>query len=158
MKIVMGLALGLSLVPPSARAQTNDTPPAIVAAENFYGDIARQIAGPDAIVSSILSNPDDDPHLFEVSPSVARDLSKARIVIYNGMDYDPWMPKMLSANQAPGRRVIVVAELLNKKPGTNPHLWTTRPPRLPSRGRSRPPWNRKIPRIRAAMNSGCRPL
>ena len=50
----------------------------IVAAENFYGDVARQIAGPDASVTSIMSNPEQDPHLFEASPSVARALSRAQ--------------------------------------------------------------------------------
>ena len=44
----------------------------IVAAENVYGDIAEQIGGPAVVVTSILSNPDQDPHLFEASASVAR--------------------------------------------------------------------------------------
>ena len=45
-------------------------------------------------------------------PSVARELASAKIVIYNGVDYDPWMAKLVAANKAPGRRVIVVGELL----------------------------------------------
>ena len=40
----------------------------VVAAENFYADIAGQVAGDVAITRSILSNPDQDPHLFEASP------------------------------------------------------------------------------------------
>ncbi|HTW70115.1 MAG TPA: zinc ABC transporter substrate-binding protein [Acetobacteraceae bacterium] len=96
---------------------------AIVAAENFYGDVAAQIGGPDVTVHSILSNPDEDPHLFEASPSVGRDLSVARIAIYSGIDYDPWMPKLLRATHAPGRQVIVVADLVGRKPGDNPHIW-----------------------------------
>ena len=99
------------------------SPIKIVAAENFYGDIAVQIGGPQVTVSSILSNPDQDPHLFEISPSVARQLSGARIVIYNGADYDPWMPKLLGAVRAAERKVIVVADLVRKKAGDNPHIW-----------------------------------
>lgn len=95
----------------------------IVAAENFYGDVARQLAGPDVAVTSILSNPDEDPHLFEASPSVARALSSANIVIANGADYDPWMTKLLRAGRAPARRVIVVSELIHARRGANPHLW-----------------------------------
>jgi zinc/manganese transport system substrate-binding protein len=98
-------------------------PVSIVAAENFYGDVATQLAAPDAQVSSILSNPDEDPHMFEASPSVARALSGARIVIYNGADYDPWMDKLLGATKAANRQVIVVAGLVHKKAGDNPHLW-----------------------------------
>ena len=98
-------------------------PVRIVAAENFYGDIARQIGGADVAVTSILNNPDQDPHLFEVSPSVGRDVSAAHIVIYNGIDYDPWMEKLLGAARAANRKAVVVADLAGKKTGDNPHIW-----------------------------------
>ena len=98
-------------------------PLSIVAAENFYGDIAQQIGGSAVKVTSILSNPDQDPHLFEASPSVARSLSGARVVIYSGIDYDPWMEKLLKASKSTDRKVIVVADLVGKKTGDNPHIW-----------------------------------
>jgi zinc/manganese transport system substrate-binding protein len=95
----------------------------IVAAENMYGDIAAQISGGLARVTSILKNPNEDPHMFSASPSVARALAAADIVIVNGADYDPWMAPLLAASAAPGRVVINVAALLGRKPGDNPHLW-----------------------------------
>jgi zinc/manganese transport system substrate-binding protein len=98
-------------------------PVKIVAAENFYGDIASQIGGADVAVTSILSNPDQDPHLFEANPETARALSDARIVVANGVDYDPWIEKLLGAHKAPDRREIVVGALVGHKPGDNPHLW-----------------------------------
>ncbi|MGH7091020.1 MAG: metal ABC transporter solute-binding protein, Zn/Mn family [Stellaceae bacterium] len=115
---VVGLALAAMPAPGRAAGALN-----IVAAENFYGDVARQIGGPDVRVMSILSNPDEDPHLFEVSPSVGRALSGARVVIYNGIDYDPWMKKLLGAMRNTGRETIVVADLTGRKPGDNPHIW-----------------------------------
>jgi len=98
-------------------------PVKVVAAENFYGDLASQIGGANVAVTSILSNPDDDPHLFEASPDTAKALTDAKIVIVNGVDYDPWMEKLLSAHKAAGRKVIVVGPLVGHKPGDNPHLW-----------------------------------
>jgi zinc/manganese transport system substrate-binding protein len=95
----------------------------VVAAENFYGDVARQVGGDYVTVTSILSNPDQDPHLFEVSPAVVREVAAAQIVIENGADYDPWMEKLLNVTAKPGRAVIVAADLMNKKAGDNPHLW-----------------------------------
>ena len=95
----------------------------IVAAENFYGDVARQIGGSHVEVTSILSNPDDDPHLFETSPSTAKAIEGAAIVIYNGADYDPWMDKLLSASKKDDRQTIVAAQLVGAKSGDNPHLW-----------------------------------
>ncbi len=99
-------------------------PVKVVAAENFYGDMASQIGGANVAVTSILSNPDDDPHLFEASPATAKALSDAKIVIVNGVDYDPWMEKLLGAHKAPDRKEIIVAARSSAaKPGDNPHLW-----------------------------------
>src|SRR5262249_5816375 len=95
----------------------------VVAAENFYGDLARQIGGSNVTVTSILSNPDADPHLFETSPSTARTIADAKVVIYNGADYDPWMDRLLSASANAERTTIVAADLIGRKPGDNPHLW-----------------------------------
>ncbi|HET7381896.1 MAG TPA: zinc ABC transporter substrate-binding protein, partial [Pseudolabrys sp.] len=94
-----------------------------VAAENFYGDIARQIGGDRVAVVSIMNNPDQDPHLFETTPSIVRQLSAAQIVILNGANYDPWMDKLLAATPRTGRTVISAAQLTGRKPGDNPHLW-----------------------------------
>lgn len=104
----------------AARAEDKLT---IVAAENFYGDLARQIGGSNVTVTSILASPDDDPHLFETSPSTARTIADAKIIIYNGADYDPWMDKLLSASTAKDRTTIIAADLIGKKSGDNPHLW-----------------------------------
>jgi zinc/manganese transport system substrate-binding protein len=125
---VMALAALLS-VP----AMAQGVPPAIsiVAAENFYGDVARQLAGPRALVSSILNNPDQDPHLFEASPSAARRVAAADIAVCNGADYDPWMTKLLAASPSPHRGIINVADLVHRKSGDNPHLWYD-PPTMPA--------------------------
>ncbi|HEY4115729.1 MAG TPA: zinc ABC transporter substrate-binding protein [Rhizomicrobium sp.] len=104
-----------------AQAATSRIP--IVAAENFYGDVATQIGGSHVGVTSILSSPDQDPHLFEASPSVAREVSNASFVIYSGIDYDPWIKKLLGAARSTHRETIVVAKLIGAKTGDNPHIW-----------------------------------
>ena len=104
-------------------APASADPVKVVAAENFYGDMASQIGGANVAVTSILNDPDTDPHLFEASPDTAKAMSDAKIVIVNGVDYDPWMEKLLSAHKAPDRKEIIVARLVGHKPGDNPHLW-----------------------------------
>ena len=124
MRIVTGLGLAFVLAlaaNPAARAA--DGKIAVVAAENFYGDLARQIGGDRVAVASIISNPDQDPHLFETTPGIVRQIADARIVIFNGANYDPWMEKLLAAAPRPGRLVINVAALTARKPSDNPHLW-----------------------------------
>jgi zinc/manganese transport system substrate-binding protein len=103
----------------------------VVAAENFYGDVARQIGGGRVAVLSILSNPDLDPHLFETTSGVVRKVADARIVIFNGASYDPWMQKLISAAPRPARTVITVTALVGKKTGDNPHVWYD-PPTMPA--------------------------
>jgi zinc/manganese transport system substrate-binding protein len=120
---IAAFALGVALLAVPAWAQQGKPPIAIVAAENFYGDVARQIAGPNATITSILSNPDDDPHLFEANPSTARALSAADIVVYNGAEYDPWVAKLLAAAKSTHRRSIVAAAQTHRAAGVNPHLW-----------------------------------
>ena len=122
MKPLYALA-AIALLSATATPSRAAAPINVVAAENFYGDVAQQIGGPEVKVTSILSNPDQDPHLFEASPSVARDISGAKVVIYSGIDYDPWMEKLLGAARSSNRRTIVVAPLAARKTGDNPHVW-----------------------------------
>jgi zinc/manganese transport system substrate-binding protein len=95
----------------------------IIAAETVYGDVAGQLAGPYAAVASILSDPAQDPHLFEASPSVARQIADAAIVVLNGADYDPWTRRLLAGAPKAVRLVVDVAQLAGRQPGSNPHLW-----------------------------------
>jgi zinc/manganese transport system substrate-binding protein len=125
-RTLMAAALSLAIAPLAASPLSGAIaaePLNIVAAENFYGDVAQQLGGAEVKVTSILSNPDQDPHLFEASPSTARALSDAELVIYNGADYDPWVAKLLAAAKNEGRQIIVVADLMQTKSGDNPHLW-----------------------------------
>lgn len=95
----------------------------ILAAENFYGDVARQIGGARVSVSSILRNPDQDPHLFQASAKAAREVADAQVVLLNGAGYDRWMQSLLHGAPSQGRAVIDVGQLMKVSPGANPHLW-----------------------------------
>ena len=97
---------------------------AVVAAENEYGNVAAQIGGRDVSVSSIESNPNTDPHTYEVSPSVAQEVASADVVIQNGVGYDAYINKIESASNDPARKVLDVQHLLGLPDTTpNPHLW-----------------------------------
>lgn len=94
-----------------------------MAAENFWGSIASQLAGSKVAVSSIIVNPNTDPHDYEPTAKDARTLAGARFVIVNGIGYDSWASKLLAANPVSGRTVLDVGSLLNLKDGDNPHQW-----------------------------------
>jgi zinc/manganese transport system substrate-binding protein len=95
-----------------------------VGAENEYANVLSQIGGRFVHVSSILDNPNTDPHTFEASPSVAREVGAAQLIVQNGVGYDDFMGKIESASPNPARKVIVVQNLLGLPANTaNPHLW-----------------------------------
>ncbi len=94
-----------------------------MAAENFWGSIAGQLAGTRAHVQSIISNPAADPHSYEPTAADARTLAGAQLAIVNGLGYDPWAPKLLAADSASARTVLDVGALLRLKDGDNPHRW-----------------------------------
>jgi zinc/manganese transport system substrate-binding protein len=95
----------------------------IVAAENFWGSIAAQLAGSGAHVQSIVVNPDQDPHDYEPKASDARALATAQLVIVNGIGYDGWASRLLAANPVGGRAVLDAGDLLGVHEGGNPHRW-----------------------------------
>jgi zinc/manganese transport system substrate-binding protein len=99
----------------------------VAAAENFWGSIAAQIGGTRACVTSIIVNPDTDPHAYEAKPADARLIATAGYVVVNGAGYDPWAPKLIDANPVQGRTVLVIGDFLGKRQGDNPHLWYSPP-------------------------------
>ena len=95
----------------------------VVAAENFWGSLATQLGGDRVNVTSIVTDPNADPHEYESSTVTARSFAQANYVVLNGAGYDSWAVKLIDANPSTNRRVFTVADLLGKKPGDNPHFW-----------------------------------
>ena len=95
----------------------------VVAAENFWGSIASQLGGVHAQVTSIITNPNTDPHDYEPTAADGRSVAEAQYVIENGVGYDPWVPKLIAANQTSGQKVLDVGDLMGLKDGDNPHRW-----------------------------------
>ena len=95
----------------------------VVAAENFWGSIASQVGGSHVHVTSIIVDPNADPHDYEATTTDARTVADAQYVIYNGAGYDPWMDKLLQANPASGRKTLNVGDFNGKHDGDNPHMW-----------------------------------
>jgi zinc/manganese transport system substrate-binding protein len=107
-----------------------------IGAENEYANVLSQIGGRYVHVSSILNNPNTDPHTFEASPSVASEVSAATLIVQNGVGYDTFMNKIEAASPNASRKVIVVQNLLGLPDNTpNPHLWYN-PKTMPAAARA----------------------
>jgi zinc/manganese transport system substrate-binding protein len=100
-----------------------------IGAENEYANVISQIGGTYVNAQAIMSNPNTDPHTFEASPSVAREVSSAQLIVQNGVGYDTFMSTIEAASPSNGdpsggRKVINVQNLLGLPSSTpNPHLW-----------------------------------
>ncbi len=95
----------------------------VAAAENFWGSIAAQLGGEKVQVQSIIVNPATDPHSYEPTAQNARTMAGTQMAIINGIGYDEWAQKLLTANPAGGRTVLSVGDTLGLKVGDNPHQW-----------------------------------
>ncbi len=126
------LALGLALVglPSAAGAGAGAATTAaqapvvhVVAAENFWGNIASQLGGRHVSVTSLITDPNADPHLFETDAREAATLAQAQVVIENGAGYDTWMRSLLAADGGHPQIVIAASVLHVTGSDPNPHLW-----------------------------------
>jgi zinc/manganese transport system substrate-binding protein len=96
----------------------------VVAAENFWGSIAAQLGGTKVTETSIITNPQTDPHSYEATAADARTIAGAQLFVQNGIGYDSsWAPGLVSANPNSARTVLTVGDVLGLKDGDNPHQW-----------------------------------
>jgi len=114
------LAAGLVTAAPAATSGVVNA----IGVENEYADVISQIGGRYVKVQAIETDPNTDPHTFEVSAKVARQIAAAALIVKNGVGYDAWADKIISAAPRPNRKVIDVQQLLGLPDSTpNPHLW-----------------------------------
>ena len=122
---IMGL-MGMIMLLASAcsnkkGAKTNSDKVSIVTTTNVYADIAKNVVGKYGSVQAIIKNSATDPHDFEPTTADAKELTKANIIVANGLGYDTWMNKL--ASSVSKKPVLVGEDLMGLKKGDNPHIW-----------------------------------
>ena len=105
-RAAVGLAVSMGLVAgvvgcsrDNAASDHQHATASVVASTNVWGSVAGAVTGDHASVKSIISNPADDPHSFEVTPADAATIADASLVVYNGGGYDHWVDDVLSSHQ-----------------------------------------------------------
>jgi zinc/manganese transport system substrate-binding protein len=114
----------LAAGPVTAAAAASPAAINAIGVENEYADVISQIGGKYVQVQAIETDPNTDPHTFEASPKVAKQIAAAELIVENGVGYDDWADKIMAAAQRPNRKVINAQKLLGLPDDTaNPHLW-----------------------------------
>lgn len=127
--LVVGVAAGIYLTrgPSTGSTSSSDSNLTgvvnVVAAENFWGSLVSQLGGAHVNVTSVVSDPNADPHEYSSSPADARAISNAQFVIVNGAGYDTWALNLIASANAPNQKVLNVQELIGQPLDTNPHFW-----------------------------------
>ncbi|MBU3060093.1 zinc ABC transporter substrate-binding protein [Nocardia sp. NEAU-G5] len=132
-KRVIGVAMGAAVLAAMATAcssggASSQSAPSggkleVVATINAWGSIAAQLGGDKIHETSIITNPDTDPHSYEPTPADARTFANAKVVVENGIGYDAWADKLLAANPGAGRTEITVGKVVGVPDDGNPHQW-----------------------------------
>lgn len=110
--VTMGASLALGS--PAAFAKDIN----VVTSTDFYGEVAQAVLGKHGKVTSIISSPNVDPHDYEPTTKTAKTVSKADIVLYNGLGYDTWIEKLGGKKQ-----IDIASDVMHAKDGDNEHLW-----------------------------------
>jgi zinc/manganese transport system substrate-binding protein len=95
----------------------------VIAAENFWGSLVSQLGGAHVNVTSVVSDPNADPHEYTSNPAIARAISNAQFVIVNGAGYDTWALSIISSSNTPNQKVLNVQQLIGQPVNANPHFW-----------------------------------
>ena len=121
--VIVALALVIAACGSAGTAAAPAGTLRVVAAENFWGSIAAQLGGSKVAVTSIITNPNTDPHSYEPTAADARTIAGAQMVVLDGIGYDPWATQLMAANPVGGRVVLNVGQLVHVPVGGNPHRW-----------------------------------
>ena len=109
--------------PPPTKCNTSGGVIQAVAAVNFWGSLLSQVGGTHVNVTSIVSDPNTDPHEYESNAANARGIADACLVVVNGAGYDQWALSLIAASNTPDQVVLNVQQLLGQPDGANPHFW-----------------------------------
>ena len=123
----LALGLALAILPTAAACSAGGAAAKgkinAVAGENFYGDLVSKVGGDLVSVTSILTDPNVDPHAYETSTQTAQQVADATLVVQNGLGYDTFLDHLIGSSPRSDRRVIDVQQLLGLADGVNPHVW-----------------------------------
>jgi zinc/manganese transport system substrate-binding protein len=95
----------------------------VAASTDAWGSILSELGGTHVQATSIISNPDTDPHAYEPTPADARKIAASKVFVENGVGYDSWAAKAVAANPTSDRSVVEVGAVTGTPDDGNPHQW-----------------------------------
>jgi len=103
LKSAAAALFAISLAGPVAAQSTEPT--RVVASFSILGDMVKRIGGEHVAVTTLVG-PDGDTHVYQPTPGDARALSRAQVLIVNGLEFEGWIDRLVIASDFNGLRVI----------------------------------------------------
>ncbi|MCY4222267.1 MAG: zinc ABC transporter substrate-binding protein [Thiotrichales bacterium] len=93
------------LAPASAES---DAPIRVVATFSILGDMVSRIGGEHVAVTTLVG-PDGDAHVYRPTPTAARAVSEADVLVVNGLDFEGWLDRLIESADFGGVHVVATA-------------------------------------------------
>lgn len=124
--------------PPPPAAPAGNPLIKVITSTNVYGSIARAVGSDQVDVTSLINDPQADPHSYESTPADAAQVASANVILYNGGGYDDFMERLVqtSGGKAVSIDVTALSGLATaagagadaaSNPSFNEHLWYSLP-------------------------------
>jgi zinc/manganese transport system substrate-binding protein len=120
--------VGAALLSAATASMAADKIP-VVASFSILGDLVRVVGG-DRVAVTTLVGPDEDAHVFEPKPADAKNLLQSKLLVSNGLGFEPWAQKLVKSAGYKGRAAVasqgVKARTMPGEKGgkeTDPHAW-----------------------------------
>ena len=102
------IAIVFSLTLVATASGTPDRPIRTVATFSILGDMVSRIGGEHVAVTTLVG-PGGDAHVYRPTPTAARAVSQAHVLVVNGLDFEGWLDRLIEASDFGGVRVVAAA-------------------------------------------------
>lgn len=109
--LLAGLAAGLILTAAPMTARAQDKLP-VVASFSILGDFVREIGGERVAVTTLVGA-NGDAHVYSPSPTDAKNVAAAKLIVVNGLKFEGWLPRLIKSS---GARGVVATATTGIKP------------------------------------------
>lgn len=80
----------------------------VVTSFSILADMVENVGGEHVEVTSLVG-PDSDAHVYSPRPTDARALAEADLVVFNGLQFEGWMERLIDASDYAGPLVVTTA-------------------------------------------------
>jgi zinc/manganese transport system substrate-binding protein len=104
---------------------------AVMTSFSILGDLV-QVVGGERVNITTLVGPDQDAHVFEPKPKDVKNLLQTKLLVINGLGFEPWTQKLIKSATYKGESLVATqgvksllmpSEKIGAKPELDPHAW-----------------------------------